>query len=199
MSQYQNRRRLAARSVVRLFSAAVFAAAAARPLAAQEAITRDAALEIRKQFVADLDSLQSKFLQLANAIPEDKYSWRPGAGVRSIGEAFMHVASEYYVYTPMSYGAPPSPVVGHEQDSFKKFESMSTKADVLKHLNEGFAYMRQSLTGLDPVAITGTKKLFGKDRTIAETTLIMSDDLHEHLGQLIAYSRMNGIRPPWSR
>lgn len=53
--------------------------------------------------------------------------------------------------------------------------------------------------GLDQAKITGTQKLFGGDRTIIETSFIMSGDLHEHLGQLIAYARMNGIKPPWSK
>jgi hypothetical protein len=57
--------------------------------------------------------------------------------VRSIGEAFMHVASEFYVYAPMAYGAARSPVIPRGQDSFKTFESKSTKADVKKHLVEG--------------------------------------------------------------
>jgi hypothetical protein len=59
--------------------------------------------------------------------------------------------------------------------------------------------MKQAVEGLDPAAITGTQKLFGRDATILETSLVMSGDLHEHLGQLIAYARMNGVKPPWSR
>jgi hypothetical protein len=59
--------------------------------------------------------------------------------------------------------------------------------------------MKQQLTTLDPAALTGTKKLFGADRSIVETSFIMSGDLHEHLGQLIAYARMNGVKPPWSK
>ena len=166
---------------------------------AQAVPNREAALEIRKRFVMDLDTLQSKFLALADAIPADKYAWRPAPGVRSIGEAFMHVASEYYVFTPMSYGAARSPVIERGEAAFKAFESKSTKADVQKHLKEGFAYMKTQLEGLDPAAITGTQKLFGGDHTIVETSFIMSGDLHEHLGQLIAYARQNGVKPPWSK
>ena len=173
--------------------------AVVRPAAAQDVPNREAALEIRKRFVMDLDTLQSKFLALSDAIPEDKYAWRPAPGVRSVGEVFMHVASEYYVYAPMSYGAARSPVIPRGPDAFKTFESKSTKADVQKHLKEGFAYSKHTIEGLDPAAITGTKKMFGGDHTIIETSFIMSDDLHEHLGQLIAYARMNGVTPPWSK
>jgi uncharacterized damage-inducible protein DinB len=166
---------------------------------AQAVPTRESAIEMRVRFLKDLDSLQSRFLALAEAIPAEKYSWRPAPGVRSVGEVFMHVASEYYVYTPLSYGAARSPVIGRGQEAFQKFESQSTKADAQKHLKEGFAYMKQAVEGLDPAAITGTQKLFGRDATILETSLVMSGDLHEHLGQLIAYARMNGVKPPWSR
>ena len=167
--------------------------------AAQDVPNRESALEIRKRYVMDLDTLHSKFLALAEAIPAEKYAWRPAPGVRSIGEAFMHVASEYYVYAPLGYGATRSPVIPRGPEAFKTFESKSTKADAVKHLKEGFTYMKQQLEGLDPAAITGTKKIFGGDRTIIETSFVMAGDLHEHLGQLIAYARMNGIAPPWSK
>ena len=168
-------------------------------LRAQEVPNRESAAEVRKQFLADLDTLQSKFLVLAEAFPANKYAWRPAQGVRSVGEAFMHVASEFYVYAPLAYGAARSPVIPRGQDSFKKFESMSTKDDVLKHLKEGFAYAKQSISAIDEGQLTGSRKLFGGDRTIVETSFAMTDDLHEHLGQLIAYARMNGVTPPWSK
>jgi len=185
---------------VKFASALAALLVAGAPLArAQDVPNKESALEVRTRFLNDLDTLQSKFLALANAIPAEKYSWRPAPGVRSVGEAFMHVASEYYVYTPMAYGAPRSPVIQQGQGSMKNFESASTKADVLKHLTDGFAYLKQQITGLDAAAITGKKKLFGGDHTIVETSFIMGGDLHEHLGQLIAYARMNGVVPPWSK
>jgi len=188
------------RSIQRAAFATTFAlASAASTAAAQDMPNRETALEIRKQFMTDMDSLQSKFLALANAFPPDKYAWRPGPGVRSVGEVFMHVASEYYVYAPMAYGAPRSPVIARGEEAFKTFESKSTKADVMKHLKEGFAYTKQQINGLDAAAITGKHKLFGADRTILETSFAMTDDLHEHLGQLIAYARSNGVVPPWSK
>ena len=182
-----------------LIASVVAVPTAVRPAAAQDVPNREAALEIRKRFVMDLDTLQSKFLALSDAFPADKYAWRPGPGVRSVGEVFMHVASEYYVYAPMAYGGARSPVIPRGPDSFKTFESKSTKADVQKHLKEGFAYAKQTIEGLDPASITGTKKIFGGDHTIIETSFVMTDDLHEHLGQLIGYARVNGVVPPWSK
>lgn len=182
-------------------AAVAIAAVAARPevAAAQGAPNREAALEVRTRFIADLDTLQKKFVSLAEAFPAEKYTWRPGEGVRSVGEAFMHVASEYYVFTPMAYGATPSPLIPQAQDAFRKFEADASKENVLKHLREGFAYMKAQVNGVGDAGLAGTQKLFGGDRTIIETSFIMSGDLHEHLGQLIAYARANGVVPPWSK
>jgi hypothetical protein len=166
---------------------------------AQYAPDRATAVEVRKEFLSDLDSLHSKFTALAEAIPADKYSWRPAPGVRSVGEVFMHVASEFYFYTPAVFGAKPSPVVEGTKAGFDKFEKMSSKPEVLKHLKEGFAYGRQAVSDLDEAKITGIHKIFGHDSQIVEMSFDMTDDLHEHLGQLIAYARMNGVKPPWSK
>ena len=76
-------------------------------------------------------------------------------GVRSVGEVFMHVASEYYFFTPAVFGAVPSPVVEANKAGFEKFEKMSSKPEVLKHLQEGFAYGRQAVATLDEAKIIG--------------------------------------------
>ena len=173
--------------------------AATRTAAAQGAPNREAAIEVRKQYLADLDTLRARFLALAEAIPAEKYAWRPASGVRSVGEVFMHVASELYGWAPTAYGGAASPVVGRGREAYQKFESMSSKPEVLKHLKESADYATRTVSALDPSAISGTRKIFGADRTIIETSFGVVDDLREHLGQLIAYARMNGVTPPWSR
>jgi len=160
---------------------------------------RDAAIAVRQTYLNDVASLQEKFLALAEAIPAEKYSWRPAPGVRSIGEVLMHVASEYYVWQPRTFTAEPSTVVGTGRDAFEKFEANASKENVLKHLKEGYAYGKQAVEAVDPTKLVGTRKYFGRDVTTVQTAFFMSGDLHEHLGQLIAYARVNGIKPPWSR
>ena len=184
-------------------AAVVAIATTSDPAAAQNAAAavpnRDAAVEMRRQFLRDLDSLQSRFLALAEAFPAEKYAWRPAAGVRSVGEVFMHVASEYYVFAPMAYGAARSPVIPRGRENFQKFEATASKAEALKHLREGFAYTKQALEAIPADSLAGTRQIFGGERTILQTSLTMSGDLHEHMGQLIAYARMNGVKPPWSQ
>jgi uncharacterized damage-inducible protein DinB len=183
-----------------LFALVAISASDARAQTAPTAQATESAVALRRTFVAEIDSMQGRFLALAEAIPADKYAWRPAPGVRSIGEVFMHVASEYYVYTPMAYGATPSPVVGRGREAFQKFEASASKEDVLKHLREGFAFTKQSIGAIEPATLASQRKLFGRDDlTLTQTSFSMAGDLHEHLGQLVAYARMNGIKPPWSR
>jgi hypothetical protein len=154
---------------------------------AQTATNRVDAIEVRKQFLTDLDTLNARFAALANAFPADKYAWRPGPGVRSVGEVFMHVNSEFYVYVPMVYSAQPSAVIPHPQEkgAMEKFEQMSTKPDVLKHLAAGHAYAINAVGGVDAATLGDTKTIGGHEYTIAEGSFRLADDLHEHLGQLM--------------
>jgi DinB superfamily len=186
------------RHVVRCGALVALTLVCAPRAATGQAATIDAAA-VRTTYLGELEELQSKFLQLAEAIPADKYSWRPGPGVRSIGEAFMHVATEYYLFSPMAYGAATSPVIGTGPQAYRKLEANPTKEEVLKHLKEGFAYTKQAVGGVSADSLANKRKWFGHDVSILETSFGMAGDLHEHLGQLIAYARVNGIKPPWSK
>jgi hypothetical protein len=70
---------------------------------------------------------------------------------------------------------------------------------VLKHLAAGHAYAINAVGGVDSATLGDAKTIGGHEFTITEASFSISGDLHEHLGQLIAYARMNGITPPWSK
>jgi DinB superfamily len=165
---------------------------------AQTALQRDDAIEVRTQLLADLDTLQVKLTALANAFPEDKYSWRPDPGVRSVGEVFMHIASEFYG-APVYFGGKQSTAVPQEKDGWRKFEHMSTKADVLKHLAASRTYYTAAIEAADPGAFRNGLTFAGQGYSLMRLSFLMTGDVHEHLGQLVAYARMNGITPPWSK
>jgi hypothetical protein len=164
--------------------------------AAQDAA---ASAEARKAYLGQLEEMHEKFVQLAEAFPADKYAWRPAAGVRSVGEAFMHVATEYYLMPPMAFSATPSPTLPPGNESYHKLEKDATKEHVLQALKEGHAYTTQALQTVPADSLGGTRNLFGQDFTGTQRWFLMAGDLHEHLGQLIAYARMNGVKPPWTK
>ena len=165
---------------------------------AQDPFDAKAAGHVRDAYVADMDTLHKKVLALANAIPADKYSWRPSKDVRTISEVFMHVAGEWYFYMPMAFaGKPPAgftPPKTH-LDSLEK--TLTTKAQVLAELDKAWAHGRKEIAGADVSKLTGKYKPFNV--AIDEAALIMADDLHEHLGQLIVYARSVGVKPPWTK
>lgn len=156
-----------------------------------------AAAHIRDEYLADLDTLHVKIVALANAIPADKYSWRPAAGVRSVSEALMHVASEWWFYGPRSIGGKEPDGFGAPQEKIPALEKIASKTEVLDQLNKSWAHFAAQLRSADPSQLTGKYKPWGL--TVDHAAFAMSGDLHEHLGQLIAYSRSVGVKPPWSK
>lgn len=167
---------------------------AARAQAAFDA--RTAAL-LRDQYLSDMDSVHAKVIALATAIPEDKYSWRPQAGVRSVGEVLGHLAGEWYFYLPQSVAANPPADFGNPRESLPKIEKIAGKQAMLDELNKAWTYGRAQLAGADAAQLTGKYKPWGV--SLPEAAFGMSGDQHEHLGQLIAYARANGVKPPWSK
>jgi len=164
---------------------------------AQEVMTKESVASLKASFAADLDTLHQKFLGLAQAFPQDKYTWRPMEGVRSVSEVLMLAAFEGYSFIPTSFGAKAADLGSREEAA--KLRTLSDKTQVIEHLNKGFAHAKKELEALDPATLTGKRKVMGQDRSAADVALFIGGDLHEHLGQLIAYARMNHIVPPWSK
>ncbi|PYQ89041.1 MAG: hypothetical protein DMG03_02245 [Acidobacteria bacterium] len=170
---------------------------AAAPARAQDVMTKESVASLKASFVADLDTLHQKFLGLAQAFPQDKYTWRPMDGVRSVSEVLMLAAMEGYSFIPMGFGAKAADLGSREEAA--KLRTLSDKTQVIEHLDKGFAYAKQQLESIDAATLTAKRKVMGQDRSTADVVLFIGGDLHEHLGQLIAYARTNHIVPPWSK
>src|SRR5471030_1174191 len=92
------------RALATLSMASIVCLAASAPARAQDVVNKEAAAAIKASFIADLDALHVKFLGLAQAFPQDKYTWRPMDGVRSVSEVLMLAALEGYSFIPNSFG-----------------------------------------------------------------------------------------------
>lgn len=83
--------------------------------------------------------------------------------------------------------------------TLKGFETSTTeKAKVIEALKASFAHARAGLEKFKAGEPLKPVKLFGREVPAFEVTLVMSHHLHEPLGQLIAYARVNGVVPPWT-
>ena len=139
--------------------------------------------------------MEEKYLALAEAFPEETYTWRPMEGVRSVSEVLMLIASEGYGFAPTALGG--TAAMSREESS--ELNSITDKAEVIGHLTKGFAHAKMELNAIDPATLVGAREAFGQERTTPELILFVAGDMHEHLGQLIAYARTNQIVPPWSQ
>jgi hypothetical protein len=185
------------RKFVATLSLVALVCLAAAPVRAQDAISKDGAAAVKASFINDLESLRGKFVGLAEAFPQDKYTWRPMEGVRSVSEVLMLAAFEGYTFIPSSFGAKNADLGSREE--MGKLRALTDKAQVIEHINKGFAHAKKELEGLDAATLTGKRKVMGRDLAVTDIALGIGGDLHEHLGQMIAYARMNHIVPPWSK
>ncbi len=184
-------------SIPRIPSLLLLTALGAVPLGAQNATPA----QLRTEYLANMKGVEDKVVGLAEAFPVDKYGWRPAPGVRSVSQVLMHIASEHYVYLPESVGAkPPADLnMGGGQDVYMNLEKVADKAAVIHHLKASFAYQKSVLEKADALLNTGKALSFGEVVSVVNLFNGMVSDQHEHLGQLIAYARMNGVVPPWSK
>jgi hypothetical protein len=180
-----------------LILAAIGVLTLSAPSRAQDVMSKEAAAVVKAAFMADVDAMQVKFLGLAEAFPQDKYSWRPMEGVRSVSEVLMLAAMEGYSFIPTSFGGKAAQIGSREE--MTALRTLTDKAQVIDHLKKGFAHAKAELTAIDPATLTGKRQVMGASRSEIEIVLAVGGDLHEHLGQMIAYARMNKIVPPWSK
>lgn len=146
----------------------------------------------RAEFLMHLDQMEKKYTDMANTIPADKYGYRPAEGVRSIGEVLMHCAGGNYFLLGF---------IGVKSDTpmNENFEKNADPKKATETIKASFALVRNTVLNMSDADMDKTVKFFGgKDASIRNVLFTTMNHQHEHLGQLIAYARANGITPPWS-
>jgi len=146
---------------------------------------------LRVEVLLSLTDAENKLVALAEKFPQDKYGWRPMEGVRSPSEVFMHVAATNFRYPRLLGVQAPA---GLPQN----FEQVTEKAKVIDLLKQSFAFIKQSVMNLPDADLGKSVRVYGRDSTYEGVLIVMLQHAHEHLGQSIAYARMNHIVPPWT-
>jgi len=166
-------------------------AANAIPVAAQEATAKPAGF--KEMYLFQLKDTESKFVRLAEAMPQEKYGWRPGEGVRSVSEVYMHVAGSNYYFLSL-VGVKASS--GLPRDAEK---SVTDKDKVIAAIKASFEAASNAVTAMSDADFEKETKFGGRPATNLAVLFFMTSHMHEHLGQSIAYARTNGVVPPWSQ
>jgi uncharacterized damage-inducible protein DinB len=173
----------------------VFAVSVAR-LAAQVNPYKDGTPGVsgyRSEVMAEVMIQEDKFTRLAEAIPADKYAWRPSADVRSFAEVFLHVSAANFNLYKLVGTPPPS---GFDVKGFEK--STTDKAKVMATLKDSFAHARKAIAAMSDADLDKSLDWFGGKNTQRGILLFVVRHAAEHLGQSIAYARFAGITPPWT-
>jgi uncharacterized damage-inducible protein DinB len=147
----------------------------------------------RSEVLAEVMIQEDKFLRLAEAIPSEKYTWRPAPDVRSVAEVFLHVsAANFNLYKLV--GTPPPE--GFDVKSLEK--STTDKTKVIATLKSSFAHARKAITAMPDANLDKSLDWFGGKNTQRGILLFITRHAAEHLGQSIAYARFMGVVPPWT-
>ena len=134
-----------------------------------------------------------QLIALAEAAPADKFAWRPAPGVRSLSEVYMHIAlANFYL---LSVTGPELPADIKSEDMEK---TVTAKADVIGWLKRSLDAVKTARASLKPGELQRKVKINGRDANVDGMYLRIIVHANEHMGQLVAYARMNGIVPPWS-
>jgi len=157
----------------------------------------------------DFSGTSDHLIQLADAIPADKYSWRPRPGVRSVREVFVHIAAANYLMLaitgaklPAEYfpGVAPNPSAQSLVPRMRELQNTVTQKDqVARMLKDSLDQFRDHFSQLTPADLEKPVDFFGSRTTVRGICLRLFAHDNEHYGQMVAYARVIGVVPPWSK
>ena len=137
--------------------------------------------------------VSKQLIALAEATPAEKFSWRPAPGVRSTSEVYMHIAIANLGL--LSFTGPKMPA-DIKEDTEK---TVTSKAEVIAWLKRSLEAVKQAHWAVKPEDLQRKVKIWGRDATVDGVYLRIIVHANEHMGQLVAYARMTGVTPPWSK
>jgi len=137
--------------------------------------------------------VSNQLIALAEATPEKNFAWRPAPGVRSTSEVYMHIVLANFGL--LSVTGPKMPP-GLNENSEK---TVTSKAEVISWLKRSLEAVKQSHQAETPAHLSLRVKVDGRDSTVDNMYLRIIIHDNEHMGQLVAYARMTGVVPPWSK
>lgn len=157
----------------------------------QPVIAQDDGASFRELFNRQF-GYAARVLNLARIMPEETYDWRPDEGVRSVEEVFTHIAYYNYYYPENSLGIP----VPDDVD-LGNMESVTGKEEVVRILEESLHHLQQAVAEMPDSGFSEPAVFYGSQTDVKGVLTSLLLHKSEHIGQAVAYARMNGIAPPW--
>jgi hypothetical protein len=155
---------------------------------------------VADMYQKEVDLVEHDLVSLAEAMPADKYDFRPSSGafenVRTFGEQIRHAATMIYV-TAAIVLEEKSPFGPGTNDNGP--DGVQGKAPIVEYLRNAIAYARKAMASLNERnQLDPLRTYFGSQPRVAVAAGIAFHS-YDHYGQLVVYARMNGVTPPASR
>ena len=147
-----------------------------------------------EEILAHFQGSMDKVIALAEAMPAEAYTWAPAPGVMPVGQVYMHIARYNYMYPETSLGVP-----APEGLDLASLEAERDKGRVLEVLRDSYDHVTQATAEMSGPDLATETTLYGRSVARWAVLLQLVAHMNEHLGQSIAYARMNDVVPPWSR
>lgn len=137
--------------------------------------------------------VSQQLIALAEGTPPEKFAWRPASGVRSTSQVYMHIVmANFYL---LSVTGPKMPE-DLKQDAE---ETVTSKPEVIAWLKRSLEAVKQAHLAETPQDLQRKVHIYDRDATVDGMYLRIIVHANEHMGQLVAYARMTGVVPPWSK
>ena len=138
--------------------------------------------------------VSNQLVALAEATPEKNFAWRPAPGVRSTSEVYMHIVQANFGLLSVT-----GPKMPPEMQAADVEKTITSKAEVISWLKRSLEAVKQAHLAGTPADLARKVKIDGRDSTVDNMYLRIIIHDNEHMGQLVAYARMTGVVPPWSK
>jgi len=162
-------------------------------LAVPKAFAQDPLDGLWQGYDGEWRHVSQQLIALAEATPEKNFAWRPAPGVRSTSEVYMHIViANFYLLSVTGPKMPPELTLDSEKN-------ITSKAEVISCLKRSLDAVRQAHQSESPSDLARKVKVQGRDSTVGDMYLRIIIHDNEHMGQLVAYARMTGVVPPWSK
>jgi uncharacterized damage-inducible protein DinB len=155
---------------------------------------QSAPTDYRDEFLGHFERSSGKIAALAEVVPEDLYDWSPMEGVMHVSQVYMHLARYNFMYLEDNLG-----IAAPDGIDVANLETITDKSEVVELFGRSVEHVREAVKRMTEGDLTATTILYGREVAGWAVLFQLLSHMNEHVGQSVAYARMNGIVPPWSR
>jgi len=140
-------------------------------------------------FLEKWENSKNYLLEMAEAMPEDKYNYKPTERQKTFQEQLLHIKGNIDWLSGT-----------HFSESYQKDEkNYSSKAEVITAVRASFEAAAEKVKMANPEDLKTIVDFFAGPKTKLQILNLLQDHVTHHRGQLIVYLNLNDIKPPYNK